>query len=38
MEGLQCDELGKDEAAARKRYARQPRTTKALEHAKKWSE
>jgi hypothetical protein len=38
MKDLRCDELEKDEAAARKRYAGQPRTIKALEQAKTWSE
>jgi len=38
MKDLRCDELEKDEAAALKRYARRPRTIKALQQAKTWSE
>lgn len=38
MTDLRCGELEKDEAAARKRYARQPRTIKSIQQAKKWSE
>jgi hypothetical protein len=34
MKTLRCDRLEKDEAAARERYAKQPRVLKALEQAK----
>jgi hypothetical protein len=34
MKDLKCDRLEKDEAAARKRYAKQPRVLKVLQKAK----
>jgi hypothetical protein len=38
MKDLKCSRLEKDEAAARKRYAKRPRTIKVLQQAKEWSD
>jgi hypothetical protein len=38
MKNLKCSRLEKDEAAARKRYAKQPRTIEVLQQAKDWSD
>ena len=37
MKELRCDQLQKDEAAALKRYAKEPRVLKALQQAKESS-